>query len=85
MELLLWVLLGGIAGWVASIITGNNESQGMLGNIVVGIVGAFIGGFILRLFGGGTPSGFNLASLLTAVLGAVILLTIMKGFRRSEV
>jgi len=52
-------------------------------NVVVGIIGAFIGGLVLQLLGVGTPSGFNLASLLTALLGAVILLSLVRAFRRD--
>lgn len=85
MDIILWVVLGALAGWIASIVTGNDARQGWLGNIVVGIVGAFIGGLVLRLFGAGGVTGFNVPSLLTAVLGAVILLALTKGFRRSRV
>lgn len=83
MDIILWIVLGALAGWIASIITGNSESW--LGNIVIGILGAFIGGFVLRLFGSQGVSGFNLPSLLTAVLGAVILLALTKGFRRHNI
>lgn len=83
MYVIAWIILGGIAGYIASLITGTYE--GLLGNIVVGIIGAFIGGLVLQLFGASQPSGFNLPSLLTAILGAVILLSLLKGFRRSRV
>ena len=78
-----WIVIGALAGWIASMITGTNErvSGGM--NIVVGIIGAFIGGLILQLFGVNAASGFNLASLLTAILGAIILLSLVKAFRRN--
>ena len=46
-----WIVLGGLAGWIASMIAGTNSGQGLLGNIVVGIIGAFLGGFIFGLFG----------------------------------
>lgn len=85
LEIVLWIALGALAGWVASLITGTDESQGAFGNIVVGIVGAFLGGLVLRLFGAAPPSDISLGSLLTAVLGAVILLSLLKGFRRSRV
>lgn len=83
MELIAWIVLGAIAGWIASIITGTEE--GLVGNIVVGIIGAFIGGLVVRLFGSAQPTGLNLPSLLTAILGAVILLSLLKGVRRSRV
>ena len=79
-----WIVLGGIAGWIASMITGQDARVNGFMNVVVGIVGAFIGGLILRLFGAGT-SGLSLASLLTAILGAVILLSIVRAFRHSAV
>lgn len=73
-----WIVLGGIAGWIASIIAGTNASMGLMANIVVGIVGALIGGFIFNLIGGADITGFNLWSLFVAVVGSVILLGIVK-------
>lgn len=84
MDIVLWIVLGALAGWIASIITRTDESQGWLGNIVVGIIGAFIGGLVLKLFGANGVTGFNVPSLLTAILGAVVLLSLIKGFRRSD-
>lgn len=82
MSIITWIILGLIAGYIASLITKTRE--GMLTNIVVGIIGAFIGGLVLNLFGTGGVSGFNLPSILTAVLGAVILLAIVRAFRHSS-
>lgn len=79
-----WIIFGALAGWIASMIMKTNAQQGAIGNIIVGIVGAFIGGFIVRLLTGNEVSGFNLTSLLVAILGAVILLAIVKMFRRSS-
>lgn len=76
-----WIILGGLAGWIASMITGARE--GGLMNVIVGIIGAIIGGLVLQLLGATPPSGFNLASLLTAILGAVILLSLVRAFRRE--
>lgn len=84
MTIITWIVLGALAGWVASMITNTNGEVNGVMNVVVGIVGAFIGGLILQLFGAGSPSGFNLASLLTAILGAVILLSLVKAFRRGR-
>jgi uncharacterized membrane protein YeaQ/YmgE (transglycosylase-associated protein family) len=69
-----WIVLGGLAGWVASMIMGNNASQGLLGNIIVGIVGGLLGGFIFGLFGSTGVTGFNFWSFLVALVGAVVLL-----------
>lgn len=74
-----WIVLGGLAGWVASMIAGTNARQGLLGNIVVGIVGGLVGGFIFGLFGGSGVTGFNLWSFLVALVGAVILLFIWRA------
>ena len=78
-----WIVLGALAGWIASIITGTNARVSGFMNVVIGIIGAFIGGLVLQLLGQGAPSGFNLASLLTAILGAVILLSLVRAFRRD--
>ena len=74
-----WIILGGLAGWVASMIAGTNREQGLLGNIVVGIVGGVIGGFIVNLFGVDGVTGFNLWSFAVALLGAVVALWIWKA------
>lgn len=76
MGFIAWIVLGGLAGWVASIVTGRNKSQGLIGNIVVGIIGGFLGGLIINLVGGEGITGFNLWSFLVALAGAVLLLLI---------
>ena len=83
LDIVLWIIVGGIAGWIASMIMHTNAQMGALANIVVGIIGAFIGGFVVRMLTGNSVSGFNLASLLTAILGACILLAILKLFRHG--
>lgn len=84
MGILVWVIVGGLAGWVASMVMKTDRDMGVLANVVVGIIGAFIGGWAISLFGGGADvmSGFNLGSFLTALLGAVILLALLKMIRR---
>lgn len=81
MSIILWIVLGALAGWIASIITGMNERQGAVGNIVVGILGAFLGGWLMTKFGLSDASlgSFNLYSLLVAVGGAVILLFLYRA------
>mgnify|MGYP003479879050 CR=1 FL=1 len=79
-----WIIVGGIAGWVASIITKTNASQGLLGNIFVGIIGGLIGGFLFGLIGGTGFTGFNIWSFFVAVVGAVILLVIWKAVSRRK-
>ncbi|HVI69403.1 MAG TPA: GlsB/YeaQ/YmgE family stress response membrane protein [Magnetospirillaceae bacterium] len=73
-----WIILGGLAGWIASMFMGTGKSMGIMANIVVGIVGALIGGFIFNAIGGTDITGFNLWSLFVAVVGSVILLGIVK-------
>ena len=77
-----WIVLGGLAGWLASIITGWNDRMGCIANIVVGIVGALIGGWLMSLLGASGVTGFNLASLVVAVIGAVVLLVIVGVLRK---
>lgn len=75
-----WLIFGGIAGWIASMIMGTDAQQGLLMNIIVGIVGALIGGFVASLLGFGSESFafFDIGSWITAILGAVILLFLVK-------
>jgi uncharacterized membrane protein YeaQ/YmgE (transglycosylase-associated protein family) len=77
MNLLGWIVLGGIAGWLASIITGRNDRMGCITNILAGVVGAVVGGWLFGLFGGSGVTGFNLVSLIVAVVGAVVVLAII--------
>jgi uncharacterized membrane protein YeaQ/YmgE (transglycosylase-associated protein family) len=78
-----WVIFGALAGWVASIVMGTSERQGCLSNIIVGILGAFIGGLVIDLLGfGGVNFGWNWRSFGVAVLGAILLLAITGWGRR---
>lgn len=74
MSIVLWIIFGAAVGWIASIIMGTNRDQGAVANIIIGIVGAFIGGALSSLFDGPGVTGFDLRSLLIAVLGAMALL-----------
>jgi len=80
MNVLMWILFGALVGWLASLIMKTDAEQGAIGNIVVGIVGAFLGGIIARVFGGSGVTGFNLGSLLIAILGSIILLFFLRMF-----
>ncbi len=87
MGFILWLIVGGLLGWAASMIMGTNDRQGIFLNIVVGIVGAFIGGLLLApLFGTGTINAgdFSIGSLLVSLVGAVVLLAIVNFFRRRR-
>jgi uncharacterized membrane protein YeaQ/YmgE (transglycosylase-associated protein family) len=83
MGLLSWIIFGALAGWVASLIAGTERRQGCLVNIVVGVVGAFLGGMIVQFLTGARVSfGFDLRSFIVAVLGAVVLLAIAGAVRK---
>ena len=84
----IWIIVGGLLGWVASMIMHTDAQQGTLMNIVVGIVGAFIAGmFLSPLFGVATinQNNFSIAALAVSLLGAVILLAVLNLFRRGTV
>jgi uncharacterized membrane protein YeaQ/YmgE (transglycosylase-associated protein family) len=88
MNFILWIIVGGILGWIASIIMHTNAQQGLVLNIIVGIIGALVAGFLLTpLLGIGTinQSDFSLPSLLVSLLGAIILLAIVNLFRSGTV
>ena len=78
-NILVWIIVGGIAGWLAGLVV-QGTGLGVIGDIIVGIIGALIGGFIVSLlFGAGGFSGFNIWSLIVAFIGAVVLLLILKA------
>lgn len=74
MNFLLWVLFGALAGWIASMIMGTNRAQGLLMDIVLGVIGAVIGGFLMETMGAPGVTGFNLYSMGVAVVGASVLI-----------
>lgn len=84
MEFLVWIVFGALAGWIASMIMNTNGQQGLILDIVVGIVGAFLGGWLMNLLGEGGVSGFNLYSLVVSIVGAVVLLALVKLFQRAS-
>jgi len=87
MSFILWIIVGGLLGWVASMIMGTNDTQGKILNIVVGIVGAFLSGFLLApLLGTGTinQGDFSIGSLLVSLVGAVVLLWIVGMVRGKK-
>ncbi len=83
MDFIVWIIFGALVGWIASILTGTNKEQGGIANIIVGIVGALIGGFISRGLGGEGVTGFNLSSFLISLVGAIVLVIVVKAFTRS--
>ncbi len=83
MHILLWIVFGGLVGWAASILMHTNAQQGIVLNIIVGIVGATLGGWIMGLGSMSGPTGFNLYSFGVAILGAVVLITIVRMVRHA--
>jgi uncharacterized membrane protein YeaQ/YmgE (transglycosylase-associated protein family) len=88
MNFIIWLIVGGFIGWVASMIMRTNAEQGALLNIIVGIIGAMLGGWLISpLVGAGTinQSDFSLGGLLVSLVGAIILLAVVNLFRRGRV
>ena len=88
MNFIIWLIVGGLIGWVASMLMRTDGQQGILLNVIVGIVGAFLGGWLLApMFGTGTinQNDFSVSGLVVSLLGAVILLAIVNLFKRGRV
>jgi uncharacterized membrane protein YeaQ/YmgE (transglycosylase-associated protein family) len=88
MNVIVWLVVGGVIGWLASMVMKTDNQQGILLNVVVGIVGAVVAGWIISpLVGAGTinQGNFSLPSLVVSFVGAVILLAIVNLFRRGAV
>lgn len=79
MGIILWIIFGALVGWIASAIMGTG--YGVIVDIIIGIVGAVIGGWLMSLFGSGGVSGFNLYSFFVAVLGAIVFVAIARALR----
>lgn len=80
MSIFLWLVLGTLAGWLATLITSSRPA--LFANVVIGIIGAVVGGLVLKFFGAAPAPGFSSGSLITAILGAVILIAIVKFMQR---
>lgn len=81
MGIIAWVILGALAGWIASKVMGTDAEQGAIANILIGIVGAVIGGFVFSMFGGSGVTGFNIYSLLVALVGSLALIALLKALK----
>jgi len=81
LNLVLWVLLGAVAGWIASKIMGGENTLGI--NILLGIIGAVVGGFVANALGESCMAGFSIESLLVAIVGAIIVILIVRLLRRA--
>jgi uncharacterized membrane protein YeaQ/YmgE (transglycosylase-associated protein family) len=74
MNIILWIIFGAIAGWIASMIMKTGSRQGIIMDVIYGVLGAFLGGWIATLLGGQPVTGFNLYSIVVAILGAVLVI-----------
>ncbi|MBS0334298.1 MAG: GlsB/YeaQ/YmgE family stress response membrane protein [Proteobacteria bacterium] len=83
MSILAWIVLGLVAGWIASMLV-NRRGSGLVRDLLLGVVGAFLGGFLFTQFGHAGVTGLNLYSILVATLGAVALLVIFHAFDRRR-
>ena len=79
MSILIWIIFGALVGWVASMVMGSGG--GLIWDIVVGIIGALLGGWLMSFFGNSGVTGFNIYSFLVALLGAVVLIAIVRALR----
>ena len=82
MSLLVYIVFGGLVGWIASLIMKTDAQQGILLNVIIGIVGSVLGSWIFNFFGTGGVSGFNVASFIVAIVGSVVLIAIVQAIRR---
>lgn len=85
-SIIIWLVMGGLVGWIASMIMGTNAQQGIVLNVVVGIIGALIGGWLIGpLLGAGSINeGITVMSFVVSLIGAVILLAVLTLFRRTS-
>ena len=84
MGIILWIIFGAVSGWIASIIMKTDASQGTLGDIIMGIIGAVVGGFLMGLVGHSGVTGFNFYSLGVAIVGACVTIYIGRMLRRNS-
>ena len=88
MNIIIWLIVGGIVGWLASLIMRTDAQQGIILNVIVGIVGAFLGGWLggmLGISGANINEGFSVVGFIISLIGAVVLLAIVNLFRRGRV
>lgn len=83
MGIILWIIFGALVGWIASLIMKTDSQQGLVINIIVGVVGAIIGGWLMTFLDESGVTGFNLYSFVVAILGAVVLIFVVKALRRA--
>ena len=80
-NLIVFLIFGAIVGWLASVVMKTNSSQGLLADIILGILGSIVGGYVMSLLGFGGVSGFNIYSILVGLVGAIVLIMIGRMIR----
>lgn len=80
MGIILWVIFGAIAGWIADIVMASDH--GLIEDVILGVIGAFIGGFVMNYFGQPGVTGFNIYSIVVAVIGAVIVIFLGRALHK---
>ena len=81
MGIIMWILFGALVGWLSSMFMNTDSGQGALGNIIMGIIGSVVAGFLMPLLGMSGVTGFNLYSVLVAVIGAVVVIYVGRMLR----
>ncbi|NCO11887.1 MAG: GlsB/YeaQ/YmgE family stress response membrane protein [Candidatus Pacebacteria bacterium CG_4_10_14_3_um_filter_34_15] len=82
MSILIWILFGAIVGWISSMFMNTDANQGAIGNIIMGIVGSVVAGFLMPFFGMSGVTGFNFYSIIVAVVGAMVVIFIARIIRK---
>lgn len=84
MNFIVWIIFGAIAGWIASIVMKTSDKQGLVKDVIMGVVGAFVGGWVFSLFGAQGVTGFNVYSFFVAIVGAIIVIGIGRILFKSK-
>jgi uncharacterized membrane protein YeaQ/YmgE (transglycosylase-associated protein family) len=85
MGILTWIIFGALAGWLTSLFTGTRKRRGCIGNIILGIVGAFVGGMLMEFLTGSEMNfGFDLRSFVVAMIGAILVLVLFGGMKKRR-
>jgi uncharacterized membrane protein YeaQ/YmgE (transglycosylase-associated protein family) len=82
MGIIMWIIFGALAGWISSMFMNTDDSQGALGNILMGIVGSIAAGYLMPVLGMSGVTGFNLYSVMVAVIGAIVVIAVVRMIRR---
>lgn len=83
MNILLWIIFGALVGWIASLVMKTDASQGTITDIILGIIGAFVGGMLMNFIGQPGVTGFNIYSMLVAIIGACAVIFLGRMFKKA--